>query len=115
MFHLLCSQRDSEMCLVDLFPFAVDAECFRQRFNAHVAGVKEELVSYLSGRRQGCSISCLLREVRNSKLTFIKSHFKICTKIGWGGDDLILFQYGAQRHSVSELERTIDEHLDGKK
>ena len=42
------------MCLVDLFPFAVDAECFRQRFDAHVAGVKEELVSYLTGRRQGC-------------------------------------------------------------
>ena len=62
------------MCLVDLFPFAVDAECFRQRFDAHVAGVKAELVSYLSGRRQ----------------------------------------YGAQRQAVSELERTIDEHLDGK-
>ena len=46
-------QRDSEMCLVDLFPFAVDAECFRQRFDAHVAGVKAELVAYLSGRRQG--------------------------------------------------------------
>ena len=48
------------MCLVDLFPFAVDAECFRQRFDAHVAGVKEELVSYLSGRRQGCSIGRFL-------------------------------------------------------
>ena len=56
------------MCLVDLFPFAVDAECFRQRFDAHVAGVKEELVSYLSGRRQACSISCFPREFCNSNL-----------------------------------------------
>ena len=54
-FHAISTlmQRDSEMCLVDLFPFAVDAECFRQRFDAHVAGVKAELVAYLSGRRQG--------------------------------------------------------------
>ena len=57
------------MCLVDLFPFAVDAECFRQRFDAHVAGVKEELVSYLSGRRQACSISC------NVNLVCIKDYF----------------------------------------
>jgi hypothetical protein len=52
-FHAISTliQRDSEMCLVDLFPFAVDAECFRQRFDAHVTGVKSELMGYLTGRR----------------------------------------------------------------
>ena len=76
-FHAISTliQRDSEMCLVDLFPFAVDAECFRQRFDAHVAGVKAELMGYLTGRRGGPRP---LKQMDTSELeTTIDEHLEV--------------------------------------
>lgn len=48
-FHAISTliQRDSEMSLCDLFPFAVDASSFRIRFQRQVSRVKEELSKYL--------------------------------------------------------------------
>ena len=55
-FHAISTliQRDSEQSLVDLYPFAVDAVIFKQRFESCVARpVREELAKYLmhEGRR----------------------------------------------------------------
>lgn len=48
-FHAISTliQRDSEMSLCDLFPFAVDASSFWIRFQRQVSRVKEELSKYL--------------------------------------------------------------------
>ena len=55
-FHAISTliQRDSEQSLVDLYPFAVDAVTFQQRFERTICGpVRRELTKYLmtSGRR----------------------------------------------------------------
>lgn len=53
-FHAISTliQRDSEMCLVDLFPFVIDAVAFRQRFRAQVASVRRQLLPYLTEMRK---------------------------------------------------------------
>ncbi|TRY69405.1 hypothetical protein TCAL_08892 [Tigriopus californicus] len=53
-FHAISTliQRDSEMCLVDLFPFVIDAVAFRQRFRAQVANVRRQLLPYLNEMRK---------------------------------------------------------------
>lgn len=48
-FHAISTliQRDSEQWLFDLFPFAIEASGFQQRFRAQVARVKEEVEKFI--------------------------------------------------------------------
>lgn len=54
-FHAISTliQRDSEMPLTDLYPFAIEASAFQRKFWARMARVKRELCRYLlaSGKR----------------------------------------------------------------
>ena len=46
-------QRDADMSLLDLYPFAVDASTFREAFQSRVAIVKHELSKYLMASSYG--------------------------------------------------------------